>query len=92
MVRGGTFANIRINLARPDERDRTQQEIADQLSVDVRSKTKARAFVKQQSTFGQRRAGMPVQYVLQATSIEKLREIIPPFMNKVTDSEVLADG
>ena len=53
MVRGGTFANIRINLARPDDRDRTQQAIADQLSVDVRSKTKARAFVSQQSTFGQ---------------------------------------
>jgi multidrug efflux pump len=89
MVRGGTFANIRINLAAPDERGRTQQAIADQLSVDVRSKTKARAFVNQQSTFGQRRAGMPVQYVLQATSIEKLREIIPPFMNKVSESEIL---
>jgi multidrug efflux pump len=33
--------------------------------------------------------GMPVQYVLQATDIEKLREVIPPFMNKVNDSEVL---
>ncbi|MFZ2340263.1 MAG: efflux RND transporter permease subunit [Bacteroidales bacterium] len=89
MVRGGTFANIRINLVSPDERSRSQQEIADQLSVDVRSKTKARAFVQQQSTFGQRRMGMPVQYVLQATDIEKLREVIPPFMNKVNDSEVL---
>ncbi len=89
MVRGGSFANIRINLVRPDERNRTQQEIADQLTVDVRSKTKARAFVQQQSTFGQRRSGMPIQYVLQATSIEKLREIIPPFMNKVLESEVL---
>ncbi len=89
MVRGGTFANIRINLVGPDERSRSQQEIADRLSIDVRSKTKARAFVQQQSTFGQRRMGMPVQYVLQATDIEKLREVIPPFMNKVNDSEVL---
>ncbi|TFG41901.1 MAG: efflux RND transporter permease subunit, partial [Bacteroidia bacterium] len=89
MVRGGTFANIRINLVTPDKRKRTQQEIADQLTVDVRGKTKARAFVQQQSTFGQRRAGMPVQYVLQATSIEKLREIIPPFMDKVMENDVL---
>jgi multidrug efflux pump len=89
MVRGGTFGNIRIMLKKPDERKRSQQEIADQLSVDLRSKTKARAFVIQQSTFGQRRAGMPVQYVLQATSIDKLREIIPPFMNKVMESDVL---
>jgi len=89
MVRGGTFANIRIVLTKPDERDRAQQAIADKLSVDLRNKTKARAFVMQQSTFGSRRMGMPVQYVLQATSIEKLREILPEFMTKVMESDVL---
>jgi len=89
MVRGGTFANIRIVLTKPDERERTQQQIADVLAADLRSKTKARAFVMQQSTFGSRRAGMPVQYVLQATSIEKLREILPEFMNRVMESEIL---
>lgn len=89
MVRGGNMGNIRIVLTRPDERKRTQQEIADQLSMDLRKKTKARAFVIQQSTFGQRRAGMPVQYVLQATSIEKLREILPKFMEKVNESDIL---
>ena len=40
----------------------------------------------QQSTFGGRRAGMPVQYVLQATSIEKLKEVLPVFMAKVMDN------
>jgi multidrug efflux pump len=89
MVRGGTFGNIRIILRKPDERKRTQQEIADQLADDLRKKTKARAFVVQQSTFGGRRGGMPVQYVLQATSIEKLREILPAFMGKVMESDVL---
>ncbi len=34
--------------------------------------TKARASVTQQSTFGGRRAGLPIQYVLQAPNIEKL--------------------
>jgi multidrug efflux pump len=89
MVRGGTFANIRIMLVKPDKRKRTQQEIADQLTVDVRSKTKARAFVVQQSTFGGRRSSMPVQYVLQATSIDKLREILPEFMKRVNESDIL---
>jgi multidrug efflux pump len=89
MVRGGTFANIRIMLKKPKERKRTQQQIADKLSIDLRSKTKARAFVMQQSTFGSRRAGMPVQYVLQATSINKLREILPEFMSKVMESDIL---
>jgi multidrug efflux pump len=31
---------------------------------------------------------MPVQYVLQATGIDKLQEFIPPFMQKVSESPV----
>jgi multidrug efflux pump len=89
MVRGGGMGNIRIMLQKPNNRQRTQQEIADELTVDLRKKTKARAFVMQQSTFGSRRMGMPVQYVLQATSIDKLREILPAFMSKVMESDVL---
>ena len=89
MIRGGTFGMIRIVLEKPDKRERTQQQIADDLSAAVRKKTRARSFVAQQSTFGGRRAGMPIQYVLQATSIEKLREILPEFMAKVMESEVL---
>jgi multidrug efflux pump len=84
MVRGGG-GSVRMTLVKPKDRDRTQQEIADELSVALRKKTKARAMVMQQSTFGSRRAGMPVQYVLQATSIDKLREVLPAFMSKVQD-------
>jgi multidrug efflux pump len=87
MIRGGSFASVRLMLLKPDERKRTQQEIADQLGILVRKKTKARAMVMQQSTFGGRRAGMPIQYVLQATTIDKLREILPSFMAKVMDNQ-----
>jgi multidrug efflux pump len=80
------FCNIRITLVGPKERDRSQQDIADMLGGLVRKKTKARAMVMQQSTFGGRRAGMPVQYVLQATTIDKLRKILPAFMAKVMDN------
>jgi multidrug efflux pump len=85
MVRGGG-GNVTITLVKPSERKRSQQEIADQLSSVLRKKTKARAMVMQQSTFGGRRAGMPIQYVLQATSIDKLREILPAFMAKVMEN------
>jgi multidrug efflux pump len=70
------------------DRERSQMEIADQLSAEVRKETLARGFVQQQSTFGGRRGGMPVQYVLQATSIEKLQEFLPEFMLKVNESPV----
>ena len=86
MVMGGGRGNLRISLVKPDKRERTQQQIADALSIDLRTKTKARAFVMQQSTFGGRRSGMPVQYVLQATNIEKLKKVIPVFMARVNDN------
>ena len=85
MVRGDN-SNITIMLDEPKDRNRSQQEIADQLGTVFRKKTKARAMVMQQSTFGSRRAGMPIQYVLQATSIDKIREILPAFMAKVMDN------
>jgi multidrug efflux pump len=85
MIRGGG-GNVRITLVGPKERKRSQQEIADQLSSVLRKKTKARAMVMQQSTFGGRRAGMPIQYVLQATTIDKLREVLPAYMTKVMEN------
>jgi multidrug efflux pump len=85
MIRSGS-GNIRIMLVDPKARKRTQQEIADQLGNVFRKKTKARAMVMQQSTFGGRRAGLPVQYVLQATTIDKLREVLPAFMAKVMEN------
>ncbi|MBR5893283.1 MAG: efflux RND transporter permease subunit [Bacteroidaceae bacterium] len=78
--------NIQITLKDLKERDYSQMDVAEKLSRSVRSKTDARAFVQQQSTFGSRRGGMPVQYVLQTTNIEKLQEILPVFLNKVYDN------
>lgn len=85
MTRSG-FGMVRLVLPDMDKRERSQMEIADALSRAVRNETAARAFVQQQSTFGGRRAGMPIQYVLQAPNIEKLQEFIPLFMEKVNAS------
>lgn len=78
--------NVQITLKDLGERDYSQMQVAEQLSKAVRSKTDARAFVQQQSTFGSRRGGMPVQYVIQATNLEKLQEVLPAFLNKVYDN------
>lgn len=78
--------NLQITLKDLGDRDYTQMEVADKLSRAVRSKTDARAFVQQQSTFGGRRSRMPIQYVLQAQSIEKLEEVLPKFMAKVSEN------
>jgi multidrug efflux pump len=64
-------------------------EVAGVLTEAVSKQTEARAFVRQASTFGGRRGGMPVQYVLQGQSLDKLREYIPQFMDKVNASPIL---
>lgn len=78
--------NIQITLKDLAERDYSQMEVADKLSKAIKEKTDARAFVQQQSTFGGRRGAMPVQYVLQATNIEKLQKVLPEFMAKVYEN------
>ena len=78
--------NIRITLKDIDQRDYTQMEAAERLTAAISGKTKARAFVQQQSSFGGRRGGMPVQYVIQATSAEKLQEVLPVFLQRVYDN------
>ena len=78
--------NIQITLKDIKERDYTQMQVAEQISKAIRTHTKARSFVQQQSSFGGRRASMPVQYVLQAVSIEKLQEVLPEFLAQVYDN------
>ncbi len=78
--------NIRITLKDIRERDYSQMDVAAKLSKAVSTKTKARAFVQQQSSFGGRRGSMPVQYVLQAVSIEKLQEVLPEFLSRVHEN------
>ena len=80
--------NIQIALNDISTRERSQMEIAELLSGVVRKQTKARGFVQQQSTFGSRRGGMPMQYVLQAMTIERLQEVLPKFMEEVYSSLV----
>ena len=85
MVRGN-FSFVRLVLPDIKDRERSQMQIAEALTGAVRNENAARAFVQQQSTFGGRRGGMPIQYVLQAPSIKSLEEFIPKFMDKVNQS------
>ncbi len=78
--------NIQITLKDIKDRDYTQMEVAEKMSQAIQKHTKARSFVRQQSSFGGRRSSMPVQYVLQAVSLEKLQEVLPEFLAQVYDN------
>lgn len=78
---------VRLTLKDPTLRERSQQDIADQLSPILPKYNFARTFVTQEQTIGGgRNSGLPVQYVIQAPSIEKLEEIIPEFMSRAQAS------
>ena len=81
MVRSG-FGFVRAFLVDPSQRTRTQQEIANKLQVDARNMTKGRIIVSQDPTIGDRRGGQSVQYVIQATSMDRLREVLPAFLEE----------
>ena len=83
MVRGG-MGMVRLVLPDIRDRERSQTEIFTELSQAVRTETAGRAVVTEQSTFGGRRGGgQPVQYILQAPTINDLEEFIPLFMEQV---------
>ncbi|HNE47315.1 MAG TPA: efflux RND transporter permease subunit, partial [Chitinophagales bacterium] len=76
---------IRVSLVEPEERTRSQQEIADEIAAVVKKYNFARTFISQEQTISSdRRAGLPVQYVIQAPDFESLREVIPQFMEKAS--------
>ena len=85
---GSASANsgfVRLGLVPPDERTRSQGEIADHLSALTRQYSEARVAVSQQPTISvNRRGGMPIQYIIQAPNFEKLEEKIPEFMEELS--------
>ena len=83
-------SNLNLWLVDPEERGRTQQEIADELGVQVRNFTGARTMVSQQQTFGGRRGGLPVEYVIQAKNLDDLKRVLPRFMDEVNKSPVFS--
>ncbi len=87
MMVNGNSGNIRVRLADIDDRKRSQQEIATSVTPLVRQLTGARTIVSQQQTFGSRRGGLPVQYVIQAKNLDDLKRVIPDFMAEVSNSQ-----
>ncbi len=72
---------VRLTLVPASKRKRSQQEIADALMPQLLQYNFARTFIIQEQTIGGgRSAGLPVQYVIQAPTFEKIKEAIPKFM------------
>jgi multidrug efflux pump subunit AcrB len=72
---------VRVTLVDPDQRERSQQEIVDAVSRNLKNFPQGRAFAIQEQTISvDRRGGLPVAFVIQNNNFDKLKEAIPKML------------
>lgn len=84
-------AFIRLALTDAKQRKRSQQEIAEYVTKAARNFSYGKAFVIQEQTIsagGGGRAGLPVQFVIQAPNFELLKEKLPLFLEEANKSNI----
>lgn len=70
-----------VALVEPSERERSQQEIAQDLGRWAKNYVGGRSNVSERPTISvNRRGGPPIQFIIQAKNFQKLEETIPKFM------------
>ncbi len=80
---------LRLGFLPADQRQRSQQQLADWLNGILKKENFGKAYATQEQTIGGgRRSGLPVQYVLQAPDLESLKKIVPIFLEKASNSKV----
>ncbi len=71
-----------IILKDKSERERSQHKILEDLSPRINALTGARTFLSEPQSIGNTRGGLPVQFVIQAPNFEKLKQVLPDFLNQ----------
>jgi HAE1 family hydrophobic/amphiphilic exporter-1/multidrug efflux pump len=93
---GGTVNNSqpRIGLVDPKFRKRSQNEIANDLQRKISRFNDARIFAVQEQTIAVgsgSRGGLPVQFILQNQDLNKLKEVIPKFLEEARKDKTFAN-
>ncbi len=80
-----------IALVEPNERERSQNEIATDLSRWTKGYVGGKSNVSEKPTISvNRRGGPPIQFIIQAQNFKKLEEKIPEFMQEVEKNETFS--
>ncbi|MDZ4744909.1 MAG: efflux RND transporter permease subunit [bacterium] len=81
----------RLALVDPDQRTRTQTQIAQAIGKVMSTNTDVRtAIIPEQTVSTGGRAGQPVQFVIMASQLSELREVLPAFMDRAMKHSSLA--
>ncbi|MEQ6120768.1 efflux RND transporter permease subunit [Reichenbachiella sp. MALMAid0571] len=84
---------IRITLSEPGKREKSQDDLANEITQRLNALTFAKSYVVQEQTIktgGGSSSSLPVQFVLQAPDLERLKAVLPIFMDSVQNSPVFS--
>ncbi len=81
---------VRVALVDPGDRERSQQDIVSWVNKRIPRFNDGRSFAIQDQTIQvNRRSGQPVQFVIQNTNNDKLKEALPRLLDAVNKSKIL---
>jgi len=90
---GGGAVNsgfFNVMLSDPKDRNRSQQQIVDMVNRNLKKFPQGRAFASQQETIStNRHGGQPVQFVIENNDFDKIRKVLPEFLDEAKQSPVL---
>jgi len=80
---------VRVTLKDPDERKRSQEQIVNMVNRNLSRFPQGRAFAIQPQTIQvNRRGGLPIGFVIQNNNFEKIRSVLPQFLEEATKNPV----
>ncbi|RFM30280.1 efflux RND transporter permease subunit [Deminuibacter soli] len=96
---GGGFgasnsAQPRLGLIDPRERDRSQNDIANELQRKLKRFNDGRIFAVQEQTISvgsSSRSSLPVQFVIQNQDLNKLKQMIPKFLDEARKDKTFSN-
>ncbi|MBW0162651.1 MAG: efflux RND transporter permease subunit [Sediminibacterium sp. Gen4] len=91
---GVNSGTARIAFVDPDKRTRSQSEIAREISKKLPQFNNARIFPVEEQTISVglgSRGSLPVQYILQNLDFEKIKEVIPKFLEEARKEKTFAN-
>ncbi|MDE3185245.1 MAG: efflux RND transporter permease subunit [Bacteroidota bacterium] len=86
-INSGFFS---VGLVDPKDRVRSQQDIVNMVNRNLRKYSQGRAFASQQETIStNRRGGQPIEFVIQNNDFDKIKKVLPEFLDEAKKSPIL---
>ncbi len=86
-INSGFFS---VMLSDPKDRSRSQQDIVNMVNRNLKNFPQGRAFASQDQTITtNRHGGQPVEFVIQNNDFDKIRKVLPEFLDEAKKSPIL---